>query len=256
MAKSFKFKTIIFITIFTQFNFTIFPEQSSELPDFLIKLNRFYGTDFKIVNNNRIQFIDGETLILDDGKNRTIEEKIERGDIEDQFFMPYPKGELKNPPNDKTHDPGRVRNTDFFKKLYGSTPAEIKTNLKELKWMPKYTDTVLLFNTKFGAWDSLKRVSDEFEKLDPELLKYVKVTAGTYNYRVIKDTDRLSAHSYGIAIDINVKYSSYWKWDKTYNYRNLIPYQIVKIFEDNGFIWGGKWYHYDTMHFEYRPELL
>jgi D-alanyl-D-alanine carboxypeptidase len=23
-----------------------------------------------------------------------------------------------------------------------------------------------------------------------------------------------------------------------------------------GFIWGGKWYHYDTMHFEYRPELM
>jgi hypothetical protein len=28
------------------------------------------------------------------------------------------------------------------------------------------------------------------------------------------------------------------------------------IFEKHGFIWGGKWYHYDTMHFEYRPELL
>jgi hypothetical protein len=28
----------------------------------------------------------------------------------------------------------------------------------------------------------------------------------------------------------------------------------VEIFERHGFIWGGKWYHYDTMHFEYRPE--
>ena len=26
--------------------------------------------------------------------------------------------------------------------------------------------------------------------------------------------------------------------------------------EKHGFIWGGRWYHYDTMHFEYRPELL
>lgn len=26
--------------------------------------------------------------------------------------------------------------------------------------------------------------------------------------------------------------------------------------EKHGFIWGGCWYHYDTMHFEYRPELL
>jgi hypothetical protein len=30
----------------------------------------------------------------------------------------------------------------------------------------------------------------------------------------------------------------------------------VRVFEKHGFIWGGAWYHYDTMHFEYRPELL
>jgi hypothetical protein len=34
-----------------------------------------------------------------------------------------------------------------------------------------------------------------------------------------------------------------------------MPQEIVDIFERHGFIWGGKWYHYDTMHFEYRPEL-
>ena len=26
--------------------------------------------------------------------------------------------------------------------------------------------------------------------------------------------------------------------------------------ERNGFVWGGKWNHYDTMHFEYRPEFF
>ena len=30
----------------------------------------------------------------------------------------------------------------------------------------------------------------------------------------------------------------------------------VDAFEAEGFIWGGRWLHYDTMHFEYRPELL
>jgi hypothetical protein len=34
------------------------------------------------------------------------------------------------------------------------------------------------------------------------------------------------------------------------------PWEIVAAFEEQGFIWGGKWYHYDTIHFEYRPELL
>ena len=43
--------------------------------------------------------------------------------------------------------------------------------------------------------------------------------------------------------------------DGHFPYKNEIPREIVDIFEKHGFIWGGKWYHYDTMHFEYRPEL-
>jgi hypothetical protein len=70
-------------------------------------------------------------------------------------------------------------------------------------------------------------------------------------------------HSYGVAIDINLNLSHYWQWDckcKDENvpltYKNLISAKVVELFEKHGFIWGGKWYHYDTMHFEYRPELL
>ncbi len=42
----------------------------------------------------------------------------------------------------------------------------------------------------------------------------------------------------------------------SYPFKNRIPAEIVAIFEKHGFIWGGRWYHYDTMHFEYRPELI
>jgi hypothetical protein len=35
-----------------------------------------------------------------------------------------------------------------------------------------------------------------------------------------------------------------------------IPPEIVAGFERHGFIWGGRWAHFDTMHFKYRPELL
>jgi hypothetical protein len=38
--------------------------------------------------------------------------------------------------------------------------------------------------------------------------------------------------------------------------RNRYPQEIVEIFEKHGFIWGGKWSHFDLMHFEYRPEML
>ena len=74
-------------------------------------------------------------------------------------------------------------------------------------------------------------------------------------------TKRKSNHGSASAIDINAKYGSYWRWDKPdakglYRWKNTRPTEIVEIFEEHGFIWGGKWYHYDTLHFEYRPELL
>jgi hypothetical protein len=31
---------------------------------------------------------------------------------------------------------------------------------------------------------------------------------------------------------------------------------VILAFESVGFIWGGKWPYYDTMHFEYHPEVF
>jgi hypothetical protein len=35
-----------------------------------------------------------------------------------------------------------------------------------------------------------------------------------------------------------------------------MPRPLIELFEKYGFIWGGNWLHIDTMHFEYRPELI
>lgn len=53
-----------------------------------------------------------------------------------------------------------------------------------------------------------------------------------------------------------IEHADYWRWSKSGDYRNRIPEGLVAFFEQNGFIWGGRWSHFDTMHFEYRPELL
>ena len=34
------------------------------------------------------------------------------------------------------------------------------------------------------------------------------------------------------------------------------PEAVVKAFERRGFVWGGKWFFWDLVHFEYRPEIL
>jgi D-alanyl-D-alanine carboxypeptidase len=97
--------------------------------------------------------------------------------------------------------------------------------------------------------------------LPPPMLKYLAPSAGTYNCRPIAGTDRMSMHAYGASIDLNTKFANYWRWSKPgkdgkYAWTNQLPQEIVEVFERHGFIWGGRWYHYDTMHFEYRPELL
>ena len=89
-----------------------------------------------------------------------------------------------------------------------------------------------------------------------KLTKFAFPSAGTFNCRTVKDTGVRSMHAWGAAIDLNTQIADYWLWNPKNPYRNRIPADIVDIFEKHGFIWGGKWAHFDTMHFEYRPELL
>jgi hypothetical protein len=86
------------------------------------------------------------------------------------------------------------------------------------------------------------------------------VIRATYNCRAVAGSQIRSMHAYGAALDINTAFANYWRWDSKSGsepiWKNRIPIEIVRVFERHGFIWGGYWYHYDTMHFEYRPELL
>ncbi len=90
-----------------------------------------------------------------------------------------------------------------------------------------------------------------------------------YNYRFVEGTRTRSLHSYGLAIDmIPRSYGgkhAYWQWAMStvsdwwavpYAERWMPPQAFVKAFEREGFVWGGKWLFFDTMHFEYRPEIF
>ena len=90
-----------------------------------------------------------------------------------------------------------------------------------------------------------------------------------WNWRNIASSQSRSFHAYGAAIDLMPKSfggkETYWLWTASkvsewwsvpYTSRFHPPGEVVKAFESMGFIWGGKWRYYDTMHFEYRPEIL
>lgn len=113
---------------------------------------------------------------------------------------------------------------------------------------------------------------NELSKTDSEISDFLKSLGKNegYFWRVIANTNRKSFHSLGIAIDIQPKYYGrkevYWSWAKDKSPdtwmltplkdRWMPPQKIIDIFEDEGFIWGGKWAIWDNMHFEYHPELI
>jgi hypothetical protein len=221
-----------------------------------------YPDQLKGIDGGDLVWRDGTRMPLDDGKgDKPFAEWLERPDIADMFSQPYPAGGAATPPAANT-DPGRARNATFFDKAYGDCRAgEVAKSLDTVAWLPKRSKQRLPFNRINGAAQALQAVSAELDELPAAFDVFLVPSAGTYNCRVIAGTDRVSAHGHAIAIDIALKRSHYWRNDLpgkngALGYRNEIPIEVVRIFEKHGFIWGGRWYHYDTMHFEYRPELL
>jgi hypothetical protein len=176
------------------------------------------------------------------------------------FYVRYPAGDMPSQPA-KNADPGRVRFEPLFVAMYGDCNRnDVARNLRAIRWLPRHGGGTVTVTMANGAAGALERVSRELDALPGGLVKYVMPTAGTYSCRKVAGSRARSMHAYGAAIDINTKYANYWRWDSGYGrklrWRNRIPIEVVRIFEKYGFIWGGHWYHHDTMHFEYRPELL
>jgi D-alanyl-D-alanine carboxypeptidase len=200
---------------------------------------------------------DGTRMPLSDGQPaRSFDEMLRHGSILDQLRLPYPAGVMPTAagPGD---DPGRIRNRAFFDKMYGDCwRGEVAPRLAPVVWLPRSWGRTVHITSVNGVDRRLAAVSDELEQLPEPLKRFAYPPAGTYNCRPVADTGQPSMHSWGAAIDINTAHADYWQWRASAGYINRIPAEIVAIFERHGFIWGGKWAHYDTMHFEYRPELL
>lgn len=153
--------------------------------------------------------------------------------------------------------------------LYSSSSRkEIEQNLSRITFLG-YKITV---NTKIV--EPLSKVENrlvELQKTNPSVASFLSSLdhLDCYNWREIRDVERRSLHSAAIAIDFLPKKMNkhmYWRWTKDQKgdswmltpleKRWIPPYEIIDVFEEEGFIWGGKWLIWDNMHFEYRPELI
>ena len=126
------------------------------------------------------------------------------------------------------------------------------------------------------------RIAGVLKKVEAEILSAAETSADvrdfvntlasadSYNWREIRDSGNRSFHSIGIAIDVLPRgwgsKNIYWAWRRDVDPENWMmlpledrwmpPDEVIRVFERNGFIWGGSWMIWDNMHFEYRPEVI
>lgn len=199
----------------------------------------------------------GKKIVYDDKKSKTNEEKLINPDLQDMLEVKYSLESIDKVQKGN-RDPGRARVYELLNEVYGNTESNITKNLEQVST----AYGTYPFNKKNEAAESLKKAlkeASEAAKSNPKIGGCIAPINGTFNYRVVRGTGRLSAHAYGIAIDLNRNNSDYWKWVKEEEGSKRIasyPVELVNAFENNGFVWGGKWEHFDILHFEYRPEFI
>lgn len=199
----------------------------------------------------------GKKLLYDDMKQKNSWQKSGNPDLQDMMEQAYPLSDITEIlPNH--YNPGCARVYPLFKEVYGKNKDQILSNLVKVSIGYKFVE----FNRNNNASEALKAVMKELLPLSRKSNKIYAAafpSSGAFNYRLIEETNRLSSHAYGIAIDLHSNKYDYWGWatrEEGQKRLNTFPREIVHVFEKNGFIWGGKWGNFDIMHFEYRPELI
>lgn len=219
-------------------------------------VKRYYPQVVKIADN-QVVLDDGSSFVWDDGLEKSYDEMLLKPDMNDAFTYPYPfKGYVLN----RNEDTSRIRHLGFYRAIYGHSEEEVNAHLVRLPWFQQRFDkSFIVVTTANGVDKAFERVIQRLENLPQAYYQFLSDQDAFY-WRNIADSPNLSPHSFGVALDINTQFSKYWLWDKKerneYQYENQIPPEIISAFEDEGFVWGGRWWHYDTMHFEYRPEII
>jgi hypothetical protein len=209
--------------------------------------------------------IGGEEIYYKNGKMLSVRNLDRHAEFESIFYR-YSPGPLKGLPEPAEFPENR--SSDFLDALFGSTEQEIR---KSSQWIGFLGHRVYMH--KICA-EPLKRVEARiYEEAgqSEDVRQFLSGLSVLYSMkrRKIAGSGRLSYHAYGLAIDIIPKsYGGkdvYWRWSASlendwgsipYSERWHPPEKVIEAFEENGFVWGGKWYHFDTVHFEYRPEII
>lgn len=111
--------------------------------------------------------------------------------------------------------------------------------IKEIRCHKKVADDLLAILTEikdhYGSQDAIEKARMHFY-------------GGCYVYRLKRGGSTLSIHSWGCAIDLDPVKNGFGVKYKPNS--GMMPLEVVRIFEDHGWTWGGLWRTGDAMHFQ------
>lgn len=195
--------------------------------------------------------------------------RYERGPLQLPELSPDRIAQLRGTRQRQEEAPA-VRHHEFLDKLYGmKSRVDARRAIVTVQFLGVRTDVHRL------VVEPLRRVQariDAAAARDPAVRAFAASIQriGGYHWRSIAGTASRSYHSYGLALDLLPRsfgrQAVYWRWTEDSGVRDwwavpierrwIPPQAVIDAFEDEGFIWGGRWLYYDSMHFEYRPEIF
>lgn len=163
-----------------------------------------------------------------------------------------------------------VRHPEFLDRLYEMKSAvDARRMVVEVRFLGLRTE---VHRVMVEPLERVERRIESAATQDPRVRSFVQSLASIegQNWRSIAGTASRSYHSYGLALDLLPRsfgrQAVYWRWTEDAGVtewwavpierRWIPPQQVIDAFEAEGFIWGGKWLYFDSMHFEYRPEVF
>ena len=246
------------------------PEYDEEKKDYLI---RIFTTKNGKLSETKLFWCEGRFLPENQIENkenyRMMLYKYQREPKDPKTFTEEDIERIKNFTSKENRANGAIDPPFLYNAIYDcETRASTESHIVTIPFLTKSV------NVHERIAEPLKKISEKIMSLpkDEEMEKFLSTLTRTdgFAWRTVRDTQSRSFHSVGLAIDVLPKgyYQRiiYWSWQKQLRPDDWFmtplekrwspPKRVIKIFEEEGFIWGGTWAVWDNMHFEYHPELL
>lgn len=194
------------------------------------------------------------------------EDHLGEADGYEPFFFRYSLEPLETPPAPED-GPGQA--TDVLEAFFGRRESEIRRHCESVTFLGRrlFVNSLLV--------DPLQAVENDIRaaaRRDPQVNRWIENLEVAYSFmdKGIAGSNTRSYHAWGLAVDlVPESYGGkhvYWRWSRVFDREGWSriplarrwspPRPVVKAFEAHGFLWGGKWAHFDQIHFEYRPEIV